>query len=965
MAHDTSNVSSPVSEPTPSANRPMFSSSPQHIPTSPASEPRRSLRNVSSGQNDRTPQLARAREEFSRIQNMRDQAGKGPPRNASSKSKGPAGGAKSGPQGGDWVTVPPKKLPKQFQNLLTAQVPPIGAQKPIRGLPTPADFRTIGREGAQLDPALTDDENGSEEELHVTETLTSQAPETPKAVEVKRKKRAVSSSGPKASSSRLPKSTPKVVVQKTSLGLHPTSGVNVKVGQGGKLISKPLARQEDASKTTSSASGNLSMNVAQRVNARLIADALARHEEATRGMKSPDNMIPVGNGDFMSLEECRAFLDQIPNLSPGGDGTPTKARSTGSSADAPRSSSSSTPPVGATAILPVVTPDDHNTRGPVKIPKPFLTTQTPADSTPLPKGMMTRTPSTSSSINNVMLANLATASLDQLKSMRRICFNTKEMLSSSVSEIRAEDLHLLAPGAYGFQDRHLRLMSRYCSQLDERIAEAEKAGISDSIEVIDLTIDDPLDNQPASSSVTDKAKRLSRPSEVSASDDSPVMAKKIRTTVSPPPPPGQYIQPNLPPYSFRDIPDKDLLAGIAPKFPVNRQPSISEFTSQFQSNLSLPYTPKGATVVQHASSSKPSAPGVKTTNLGNTGVTEVQQPITQASGKNTVPTLGLSSSPRPEILPTAPKSKSGDVHKATQPPAPAILSNTPKSRSGEVHKAPHQPGTRPVLPDHQKVGKSSSGLLATSFDGVRSNVSAGDSEVDDTSGDILMGDPVSKASEKEGRSNISQTNKQDSQTNKKETSAHIQKDADVLPTGADLDDEGMEPEPEPKKKVRGKGLGKRQSKAKEKAEKSTKKKLADMTPEEKAARLEERKEKAKARKEEKAISVHAIPPQPGNLLAPMWTAKECEDARRAHKKMLIDSRNPQWDFGPELMDLVADMILAFKDDVQADKFYTKTPRFTPEGHMVDAILEVFEGDFPSATPRARRALGVAPVTQFW
>ncbi|KAA1103662.1 Golgi to ER traffic- protein [Puccinia graminis f. sp. tritici] len=119
-----------------------------------------------------------------------------------------------------------------------------------------------------------------------------------------------------------------------------------------------------------------------------------------------------------------------------------------------------------------------------------------------------------------------------------------------------------------------------------------------------------------------------------------------------------------------------------------------------------------------------------------------------------------------------------------------------------------------------------------------------------------------------------------------------------------------------------------------------------MTPEEKAARVEERKEKAKARKEEKANCVHAIPPQPGNLLAPMWTAKECEDARRAHKKMLIDSRNPQWDFGPELMDLVADM-------------------FTPEAHMVDAIQEVFEGDFPGLIMKSPRLLQVDAGDPFW
>ncbi|KAA1099042.1 Golgi to ER traffic- protein [Puccinia graminis f. sp. tritici] len=937
MAHDTSNVSSPATEPPPSVIQPMFSSSPQHIPTSPASEPRRSVGNVLSGPKDRPGTKAerarkeftmaeRARKEFNKIvcdkvEIMRNQAGAhGPHRKGSSKPKGPPVGAKSGQQVTDWVTVPPKKLPKQIQSLTSAQAPSKASVQSAHRFPTPDDFRRTGRDGAVIDPALSEDENGSAEEQHVNETLTPQAAENVNAVEAALKKKSIKSPGQKATSSGSGKMTPKVVIQKSASRRDQSNGRHIHEGQ--------------------------------RFNSKLLAAALARHEEATRGMDSPDNMIPVGNGELMSLDECRAFLDRFPNISPGGGATPTKALSTGSSGKAAQTSSSSTPAVAAMPNIPDVTPHDPNRRGVPKNPKPYLTTDSPSDSTPLHRGMMNRTPSTSSSINNAMLANLATASIDQLKSMRRICSRTKEMLSTSVSEIRAEDLHLLVPGAYGFQDRHLRLMTRYCSQLDEKIAEAENAGISDSIEVIDLTTDDPQDNDPSSSSVLERSKILSRPSEKSASDASPVLAKKIRPSVSTAPP-GQYIQPNLPPYSFRDIPDKDLLAGIAPKFPVNRQPSISEFTSQFQPNLSLPYSPIGAGGVHHGSSSKPRAPGVNNSIHGDPGVTDIQLPITQASDKNTVPTPGLSSSPRPGILPTGPTSKSGDVNKAPQPPAPAISSTDPNSRSGAVHKASQQAGTRPVRLDHPKKGKSSTALLATSADGVPPKDSARDSVVDDTSGD-----PVSKASEKEGRSFKSPTNT-------KEKSGHIQKAADVSPTGADLDDEAMEAEPEPKKKVRGKGLGKGHGKAKEKAEKTTKKKLADMTPEEKAARQEERKEKAKVRKEEKANSVHAIPPQPGNLLAPMWTPKECEEARRAHKKMLIDSRNPQWDFGPELMDLVADMILTFKDDVQADKFYTKSPQFTPEPHMTDAILEVFEGDFPGLIMKSPRLLQVDAGDPFW
>ncbi|EFP81477.2 uncharacterized protein PGTG_07726 [Puccinia graminis f. sp. tritici CRL 75-36-700-3] len=895
---------------------------------------------------------------------MRDQAsGLGASRNGS-KSKGPAGPAKSGPRGSEWVTVPPKKVPQEMQRYLSAQRPPIGGQKSKRSSPTPEDFRTIGREGAQLDPALSDDENGSEEELHVNETLTSQPPETPKSLEVKKKKKPILTTGPKASGS---KSSPKVVVPKTTLGPPASTGGSVNVGHGlnPKLLADALARQEGASKDTGSGSEKLPPIVGHRANSKMIADALARHEQATRGIKSPDNMIPVGNGEFMSLAECRAFLDQFPKLSPVGVGTPARALSTGSSSDARKTTLLSTPLVAPTAKnSSLVIQDPPNTGGPPKVPKPVLASHAPGVVTPLHKGMMTRTPSTSSSITNAMLPNLATASLDQLKSMRRICSNTREMLSTSVTEIRSEDLHLLAPGAYGFQDRHLRLMTRYCSQLDQKIAEAENAGISDAIEVIDLTTDEPPDNGPSTSSVTGSAKRLSRPSEASESDDSPVMAKKTRTTV-PPPPPGQYIQPNLPPYSFRDIPDKDLLAGIAPKFPVNRQPSISEFTSQFQSDLSLPYSPTGPPGGLLASSSKPAAPGGNVSNQVGQAVTDTQQPTTQDPFKQRLPKSAPLSTPSHANLPTAPRTRSGGVGKAAQ-----------------------VPGTRPDQLVNKNVSKPSMSDLATPVDMGDPVWNASDTEgrglntdtgADADGGDMVVDpealkwvsgkgkgkglDPVLNVSDKDARA-------LNTPGNTKQSTAHKQTAADpegaeVDHTGAVADVEDRVDEPEPPKKDRRKGKGKGQATAKEKAAKTTKKKLADMTAEEKAARLEERKEKAKARKEEKAHCVHAIPPQPGNLLAPMLTPKECEEARRAHKRMLTDSRNPQWDFGPELMDKVADMILAFKKDRREDSFYTKSPQFTPEPHMIDAIKEVFEGDFPELIMKCPRLLQVDAADPFW
>ncbi|KAA1122617.1 Golgi to ER traffic- protein [Puccinia graminis f. sp. tritici] len=901
------------------------------------------------------------------------------------KTKPKPKGSEPVPAASDWATVPMKRLPKAASRALDPILPKI-VQKTGRVIPTADDFRKTERDGAELDPALSDVDNGSAEDDEVSDSLTARGNGLTKQKGTVNKPTTISASDRKASGSAKAKSTPKVVIQKLVDGRvrRPDSvGGQPKAGQG--------------------------------LNAKLIAEALARHEAATSGVDSPENMIAVGNGELMTLDECRSFLHRFPSLTPGGGASPARAPSTGPSKgpEAARSTSSPViPPPGKTADGLPEFPSIHR---PLKDPKPFLIGQTLGDLTPLHKGMMTRTPSTTSSINNGMLPNLGTASLDQLKSMRRICMKTKDMLSTSVSEIRAEELHLMAPGAYGFQDRHLRLMTRYCSQLDSKIAEAEKAGVSDSIEVIDLTMDDADDNQASTST-----KRPSRPTDGSAFDDSPVLAKKSRIS--------RKFVPNLPPYSFRDIPDRDLLAGIAPRFPVNRQPSISEFTSQFHAPLTLPNIPKrpgGGTDV-----SSGLTPLNQSNNVvqGSTGEQDSNLPVgvhtsgSKSSSKSSTALSGL-----------------GDRHKAPHPTSrPTTLSSVPSGNSSTAAVEALSNGNRSKDPTTTRLttlssvtsGNSSTtaaeglangirskdptgvastkktsgpGAIHTSGTSLPSSSTApvdglasgnlrkgptGESAPNQSSGDIEMGDPVRNDVETGGVDvNTEATNTAEGKGHKqtadvvgepdptkklrgkgidattkktvtKESMAPKQTADDQqvgaeLRTGADLDDVNKDDGPDAPKKVRGKGKGFGQANAKEKAAKTTKKKLADMTPEEKAARVEERKEKAKARKEEKANCVHAIPPQPGNLLAPMWTAKECEDARRAHKKMLIDSRNPQWDFGPELMDLVADMVLAFKKDVQTDDFYTKSPQFTPEAHMVDAIQEVFEGDFPGLIMKCR------------
>ncbi|EFP79153.2 uncharacterized protein PGTG_05474 [Puccinia graminis f. sp. tritici CRL 75-36-700-3] len=56
--------------------------------------------------------------------------------------------------------------------------------------------------------------------------------------------------------------------------------------------------------------------------------------------------------------------------------------------------------------------------------------------------------------------------------------------------------------------------------------------------------------------------------------------------------------------------------------------------------------------------------------------------------------------------------------------------------------------------------------------------------------------------------------------------------------------------------------------------------------------------------------------QPGVLLHQIWSIRQCEDMRLAHEKMEEDSKNRRWDYGPELMEKVIDMIEWFSSDTK-------------------------------------------------
>jgi hypothetical protein len=61
--------------------------------------------------------------------------------------------------------------------------------------------------------------------------------------------------------------------------------------------------------------------------------------------------------------------------------------------------------------------------------------------------------------------------------------------------------------------------------------------------------------------------------------------------------------------------------------------------------------------------------------------------------------------------------------------------------------------------------------------------------------------------------------------------------------------------------------------------------------------------------------------------------------------MLEISKNPQWDYGPQLMELVADMVGWASDDTRPDAFYEKPELFNPSPEEIEAFSVVGDPDF--------------------
>ncbi|KAA1090308.1 Golgi to ER traffic- protein [Puccinia graminis f. sp. tritici] len=169
-----------------------------------------------------------------------------------------------------------------------------------------------------------------------------------------------------------------------------------------------------------------------------------------------------------------------------------------------------------------------------------------------------------------------------------------------------------------------------------------------------------------------------------------------------------------------------------------------------------------------------------------------------------------------------------------------------------------------------------------------------------------------------------------------------------------LEEGEREDDPPPKSKPSSNPKGKRKSKEKPK-----------ITEEEKARR----KEEAKRKREEKKNSPYKDPPNPGSkysvsrwfkthldeklireyvnlaLLPNVWKSSQCQKMFRQYTTMLEMSKNPQWDYGPELMELVADMVTWGSGDTRPDAFYEKPELFTPCSEEIEAFSLVGEPEF--------------------
>ncbi|KAA1072618.1 Golgi to ER traffic- protein [Puccinia graminis f. sp. tritici] len=919
MAYDTSNASSPHSEPLPADHGPPFSL-PEDIPSS-----------ISEGHNaikDGLP-LKRPQPTSKDLQEK--------------TSSSAATGEKTANRSEEWKVPPPKRMARLVN--AHAKIPPSvqRSDKHGKSKPTPDEFRSTGRDGAALDPALSaDEEDANDPDEEVTGSRSSALVNQIKSV-IK----------------VTPKNAPKKSNSKKSV--HNSTG--------------PSSLD--------------SMDIDQPVS----------HNRPTKASGGPSNSIDksdkmhVDPPALVNLKKTFAMTAAVP--------------------------ANQTSAPGVTPSTPA--PMSHLSKDKAALSRRF------PEKTPVNTGHLTRTPSTSTTISNAVLPNLAKASLADMKAMRGIWIRDKENAAANVSELRRAGHHLIAPAAYEYQDRHLRRVTRFCSQLDRKIEESERAGVVEEIEVIDLT-EEPDDPTETTVVGLTGAKRPMEGSTSMSVDDSPVESKKARKSDSAP---VKIDPPNLGPYGFRSIPDKDAaLAGLTPRFPVNKQPTLSEFISQSNPSLMQPLSisnpppqptngsssslAKGkltpVVVINSSSaanlrSAAASSHSTGPVNLNLSSAEVVASSSSLVPPSTSVPAPGpssLQSSSTSNIHASAPSgpqtskksshssaaSKSKEVGSTQRVTRGSLGTSKPTSagKTKDVVSAPLSNALEKELratpiqdssPHPRLAPKSNENLSNTAIPPATNDVAPASKDVPPATNDVP---PATKdlpanstlddsAQRSQGGQSINAPSAlppsgrvlPNSTLPEKSKDAQ-NKDKDVVDEGVDELEELSDKEEAPKKRG-GKGKGKAQKKTPKtpKPPKTPRLKVSEMTPEQKL----ERDRKVKQRKEEKDNCVYAIPPQPGALLAPMWPPLTCEEARIAHKDMLVKSRNPHWNYGPELMDRVAKIVKAFGDDFEDDEFYTKMDNFKPDLEAIQAFGLVYKDEFLNLIPTCPRLVQVDAADPFF
>ncbi|KAA1069939.1 Golgi to ER traffic- protein [Puccinia graminis f. sp. tritici] len=177
------------------------------------------------------------------------------------------------------------------------------------------------------------------------------------------------------------------------------------------------------------------------------------------------------------------------------------------------------------------------------------------------------------------------------------------------------------------------------------------------------------------------------------------------------------------------------------------------------------------------------------------------------------------------------------------------------------------------------------------------------------------------------------------------------------------------------KKGKGKGKGKETV-----PEQPPKKLRKNMTAEEKKAD-DEKKEKERSTKKFYSIPTtagellsgaagHVVTELTSSSMAPallsgIWDRTKVMDSAEEYKRMIKDSKNTRWDFGPELLVKVKQMIKWSKNDTHRDSFYTRKDLFRLESPTVQVLGVLAGKQYKSCIHKAVRLFQVDAQDPFW